>query len=130
LDGRDVEGSRRGRGQVDDGLGRVTSDDDPRASLDRELRRVTDRLRALGPARLDRPGDDGRSPAALGHEAAQALADLAAEAVGRGRRAVPVLPVHAVADQVTVTGHDLIAEGDDDAVRAGVARLVALRRSL
>lgn len=105
-------------------------DDEPRARLERELRRVTDRLRALGPARLARSGDDGRSPAAGGHDVAQALADLAADAAGRARREVPVLPVHAVADQVTVTAHDLLGEGDDEAVRAGVERLVALRRSL
>ena len=105
-------------------------DDDPRARFDRELRRVTDRLRTLGLARLDRPGQDGRSPAALGHQTAQALADLAADAVGRGRRTVPVLPVHALADQVGVTGLDLLAEGDEQAVRAGVERLVQLRRSL
>jgi hypothetical protein len=108
----------------------VTSDDDPRAGLERELRRVTDRLRALGPDRLDRAGDDGRSPAASGHQTAQALADLAADAAGRRRRAVPELPSHAVADQVAVTAQDLIAEGDEDAVRAGVDELVALRRSL
>jgi hypothetical protein len=106
------------------------SPDDPRATLDRELRRVTDRLRALGPARLDRAGDDGRSPATSGHETAQALADLAADAAGRRRLPVPVLPAHAVADQVAVTALDLVAEGDDDAVRAGVEHLVALRRSL
>jgi hypothetical protein len=105
-------------------------DDDPRSRFERELRRVTDRLRTLGLARLDRPGEDGRSPAALGHQTAQALADLAADAVGRGRRVVPVLPVHAVADQVGVTGLDLLAEGDDAAVLAGVERLVELRRSL
>jgi hypothetical protein len=98
--------------------------------LDRELDRVAGRLRTLGPARLERPGADGRSPAALAHQVAQALADLAADAAGRGRRAVPVLPAHAVADQVTVTAHDLLAEGDEDAMRAGLQRLVALRRSL
>jgi len=106
------------------------SDDDPRARLDRELRRVADRLRTLAPARLERSGEDGGSPATHAHEAAQALADLAADAQGRGRRAVPVLPAHALADQVTVTGNDLLVEGDDTALRAGADRLANLRRAL
>ena len=101
-----------------------------RELLNRELRRVTDRLRALDVGRLERPGPEGRTAAQLGLDTAQALADLAASVAGRPRRSVPVLPAHAVADQVTVTGHDLLAEGDDAAIRAGVERLVALRRSL
>jgi hypothetical protein len=108
----------------------TASDVDPRDRLDRELRRVTDRLRTLGLARLERPGPDGRTPAQRAHEVAQALADLAADATGRDRRDVPVLPAHAVADQVAVTGLDLRAEGDPAAVGAGVQRLVELRRSL
>ena len=103
---------------------------DLRDLLDRELRRVTDRLRTLDLDRLERPGPDGRTTAERAHDTAQALADLAADAVGRARRSLPVLPAHAVADQVTVTGHDLIAEGGEGAIRAGVERLVALRRSL
>ena len=46
------------------------------------------------------------------------------------RRALPVLPAHALADQVTVTGTDLLAEGDDAAVAAGAERLADLRRAL
>jgi hypothetical protein len=106
------------------------SEDESRARLDRELRRVADRLRTLGPARLERAGEDAASTATLAHEAAQALADLAADAQGRGRRAVPVLPAHALADQVTVTGNDLLVEGDDAALRAGADRLTRLRRAL
>jgi hypothetical protein len=115
-----------------DDFGASSTDDgaDPRDLLDRELRRVTDRLRTLDLGRLERPGPDGRTAAERAHDTAQAFADLAADAVGRARRSVPVLPAHAVADQVTVTGHDLVAEGDDAAIRAGVERLVALRRSL
>jgi hypothetical protein len=107
-----------------------SSHDDARNRLDRELRRVADRLRTLGVARLERAGEDGRSPAARAHETAQALADLAADACKRGRRALPVLPAHALADQVTVTGTDLLAEGDDAAVAAGAERLADLRRAL
>jgi hypothetical protein len=110
--------------------GRADDEVDLRERLDRELRRVTDRLRTLDVGRLERPGPDGRTPAEQAHDAAQALADLAADAVRRGRRSVPVLPAYAVADQVAVTGHDLLAEGDVAAVRAGVERLVALRRAL
>ena len=105
-------------------------DADARDRLERELRRVADRLRTLGVARLERAGEDGRSPAARAHETAQTLADLAADACGRRRRALPVLPAHAVADQVTVTGTDLLAEGDDAAVAAGAERLADLRRAL
>jgi hypothetical protein len=104
--------------------------DDPRARLGRELHRVAERLRSLGLARLERVGADGRSPAALAHETAQALADLAADARGRERRDVPVLPALALGDQVTVTGNDLLAEGDEAALSAGANRLGDLRRAL
>ena len=119
-----------GRGHPGAGTPGSGRDDDPRARLDRELRRVADRLRSLGLSRLERAGEGGRSPADLAHETAQTLADLAADACGRVRRRVPVLAAHALSDQVTVTGNDLLAEGDEAALSAGADRLADLRRAL
>ncbi len=126
-----------------------------------ELDRVLTRLATLGPARLSRattpgPGPVGGpgpapdaagpqpvSPADLVRPLLQHLADLAADAQGRRRRAVPVLADRAVADQLAVLASDVLglaepAEGpggpppppgavDLDDV---IARLVALRRAL
>jgi hypothetical protein len=105
-------------------------DDDPRAVLDRELGRVATRLRGLSLARLQRPDDQGVTPAGRTHDCAQHLADLAADAAGRPRRPVPVLAAHGVADQLTVVAHDVLAEGDEPAVVAAAAALTALRRAL
>jgi hypothetical protein len=105
-------------------------DDDPRAVLDRELGRVVGRLRGLSLERLQRPDDQGVTAAGRTHECAQHLADLAADAQARSRRPVPVLAPHAVADQLAVTAHDVLAEGDDAAVAAAAQALTALRRAL
>jgi hypothetical protein len=105
-------------------------DDDPRAVLDRELGRAVTRLRGLSLERLQRPDDQGVTPASRTHRCAQRLADLAADAAGRPRRPVPVLAAHGVADQLTVTAHDVLADGDDAAVAAAAAALTALRRAL
>jgi hypothetical protein len=105
-------------------------DDEPRAVLDRELGRVVTRLRGLSLERLQRPDDEGATPASRTHNCSQHLADLAADAAGRARRPVPVLAAHGVADQLTVVAHDVLAEGDDAAVAAAAAALTALRRAL
>jgi hypothetical protein len=105
-------------------------DDDPRAVLDRELGRVATRLRGLSLERLQRADAHGVTPASRTHDCAQHLADLAADAVGRDRRPVPVLAAHASADQLTVTAHDVLDEGDDSAVAAAAAALTGLRRVL
>ncbi|WP_205709429.1 hypothetical protein [Kineococcus siccus] len=87
-------------------------------------------------SRLARAPEDGDVPrAVLVHRTAQELADLAADAEGRPRRAVPVLALHGAGDQLAVLGADVVAAAADGAVdAAGVARahdaLTALRRAL
>ena len=104
--------------------------DDVREQLEREATRVTDRLRALALDRLQRPDAEGVALEARAHDAAQALADLAADAAGRDRRPVPVLATHGVADQVAVTASDVLAEADQARQRQALDVLVALRRAL
>lgn len=103
--------------------------DDAHERLRTEAGRVADRLRSLGPARLDRPGDGG-SPADLAHTTSQRLADVAAASAGRRPRPVPRLAAHAAGDQVMVLALDVLAEGDAAAVLAAADELTALRRSL
>jgi hypothetical protein len=105
-------------------------DDGPRAVLERELGRVATRLRGLSLERLQRPDDQGVTAAGRTHDCAQHLADLAADAAGRRRRPVPKLAAHAAADQLAVTAHDVLAEGNWAAVAAAAAALTALRRAL
>lgn len=109
---------------------RPDGDLDPRAALTAETARVTDRLRGLALDRLTRADDAGRTPAERARAAAQVLADLAASSAGRGPRTVPQLAPHAAADQVAVTAHDVLAEGDERALREALATLVELRRAL
>ena len=93
-----------------------------RDDLEADVRRVTDRLRNLSAARLaaaPAPPDGGRplyvtcaqaGRAAAGELAAAALAlEAAADGVADERRDLPELSDFAVADQVAVTGHDLLA---------------------
>lgn len=80
---------------------------DAREAVARELRRVGDRLRSMPLQRLE--GD----LAAAARRASQRLADLSADAEGERRRPMPVLAAHALGDQVTVTGNDLLAAADD-----------------
>ncbi len=101
--------------------------------FDRELNRVADRLRVLGPRLDSRPGgQDSRpgEPLARVRADLQRLADLAADAEGLPRREVPILGPHALADQFLVLGHDLLAAGDAVAVASGTDLLVRLRREL
>jgi hypothetical protein len=105
-------------------------DDDPRAVLDRELERVATRLRGLALERLQRPDDQGVTPASRTHDCAQHLANLAADAAGQPRRPVPVLAAHGAADQLTVVAHDMLAEGDEPSFAAAAEALTALRRAL
>ncbi|NHC45832.1 hypothetical protein [Motilibacter aurantiacus] len=80
-----------------------------RDELDREVRRVTERLRALALARLPEPAPPWPSRAAAAHAAAQALADAAARLEGEPLRPVPELAPSAAADLVAVCGADLVA---------------------
>ncbi|ROP44016.1 hypothetical protein [Pseudokineococcus lusitanus] len=110
----------------------------------RELGRCRDRLAALGPGRLVRPGpthvgaevvagEPGPTPLERVRALLQELADDAADLAGEPRRAVPALGPHAAGDQLAVLAGDLLAAAgpDDDAVAARLhERLVALRRAL
>lgn len=109
---------------------RPDADLDPRAALAAEVARVTDRLRGLALDRLARADDAGVSPAERARATAQVLADLAASSAGREPRVVPELAPHAAADQVAVTAGDVLAEGDEAALREALATLVELRRAL
>jgi hypothetical protein len=95
--------------------------------FERELGRVSDRLRTLGPrwARRDLAAD--AVPLAAVRAALQQLADLAADGRGEGPRAVPELTPHALADQVVVLAGEASAAG-----RSAAARdvLVGLRHAL
>lgn len=102
----------------DDGPGKVARE------LERELGRVADRLRGTALDRLAGPVEQRV------RETSQALADLAADAAGRGRRPVPVLATHGVADQLVVCAHDVLVEKDAAAQRRALDLLVTLRRCL
>ena len=109
-----------------------------RAEVEREVRRVAERLHSLSPARLAESVGAHPSRAAAGRAAAQALADAAADLEGVSRRAVPELSDLAVGDQVAVTGTDLLlAAGAAPAaacagqvVGAALAALREVRRAL
>lgn len=93
----------------------------PRVPIDdlpREVTRLADRLRSLTDVRLSRPLPPYGSRADAAHAVAQLMADAAATLDGEPRRAVPRLTDFAVADQVAVTGTDLVSAA---AVGSGAA---------
>jgi hypothetical protein len=73
-----------------------------------EVARLADRLRSLTDVRLSRPLPPYGSRADAGHAVAQLMADSAAELAGEPLRPVPRLHDFAVADQIAVTGADLV----------------------
>ncbi len=94
----------------------------------RELGRVADRLRVLGPRWAQRqtpPPEVEQVRAAL-----QRLADLAANGATTGTRRVPELGLHALSDQLLVLGHEALAEADAGALAEVHTVLVDLRRTL
>ena len=102
-----------------------------RTELSRFLDLQADRVRGLPLARLDRPkSSGGTSPADAVRAAAQALADLAADAEGEPRRALPRLATHGIGDQLAVVGHDVVRSGDAAALAAAHDVVVAVRRAL
>lgn len=132
----------------------MTTGETPADEARRELRRCLDRIAALGPGRLVRPGPGASASTAsggpVGAEAVgsgaaarpvdvvrpvlQHLADVAADLEGEPRRVVPELGVHALGDQLTVLAADVLAaaqERGDAAADVDLRdRLVALRRAL
>ncbi|WP_380161314.1 hypothetical protein [Kineococcus sp. R86509] len=102
-----------------------------RTELSRFLDLQADRVRGLPLARLDRPRTpDGPSPADAVRSAAQALADLAADAEGEPRRPLPRLATHGIGDQLAVVGHDVVHFGDAAALAAAHDVVAAVRRAL
>jgi hypothetical protein len=79
------------------------------ADLAAQLGRLADRLRSLSDVRLAGRLPSGESRADAAHGLAQLLADSAADLAGEPRRTVPRLADLVVADQVGVTGTDLVA---------------------
>ncbi|HSF26003.1 MAG TPA: hypothetical protein VLC50_00645 [Actinomycetes bacterium] len=129
------------------------SGEDARAGLERELRRTCDRVATLTLARLTAAAPAADSPADRVRETAQRLVEVAAGIEAREApsppvpRGLPTLRAHALADQLAVTGTDvlLVAAGLPDeasvwdhAVRRPLAEalagaleaVVALRRAL
>ncbi|MEJ5915131.1 hypothetical protein [Pseudokineococcus sp. 1T1Z-3] len=110
----------------------------------RELHRVLDRLAALGPGRLARPGPRPVGAEVVSAEPArpvdvvrpllQQLADEAAHLEGRSRRDVPELASHALGDQLAVLAGDVLAAaragGDVAATGRLHQHLTRLRRAL
>ena len=101
---------------------------DPSRDLARELDRVADRLRVLGPRWEARADADAGAQQRV-RQVLQELADLAADDAGEPRRPVPQLAARALGDQVLVLGHDVL-DGSEPAAGAALDLLTALRRSL
>lgn len=107
---------------------------------EREVRRVTDRLRGLAGPRMHEAGSAGRTRAEACRSTAQRLADTAAELEADGaepvRRALPDVADSALCDVLTVMSTDLQraaalhAPDAAAALEAALQDLVALRRDL
>jgi hypothetical protein len=98
----------------------------------RQLERLSDRLRVIGPRLGARDGAEAATALAAIRAALQQLADLAADADGEPRRPVPELAPHALADQALVLGTDLLGANPrtDLFRRAAVALIDELRALL
>lgn len=105
----------------------------------RELGRVADRLRVVGPRLAARASHDEASAAGIdrARDVLQQLADLAADGGSRPRREVPHLAPHALGDQALVLGQDVLRvaraageAGDDDRATALLAEAAQLLEGL
>jgi len=99
----------------------------------RELERLADRLRTLGPRHAARAATDRRSAAAVlaVRQALDELADVAARAEDRRTPPVPELAAHALADQLLVLGRDALAPDPSRERVESVRRvLTRVRRAL
>jgi hypothetical protein len=104
----------------------------PDALLAKEVSSLVQRLRLWTPARWAAACEPWGTRADLGRHLAQWLADRAAQLEGGPPRALPVLePDLLVADQVAVTGDDLVRAGPGaELVADAVAHLLAHRYDL
>jgi hypothetical protein len=76
----------------------------------RQLERLADRLRVVGPRLAARDGQEAQDQLAAIRAGLQRLADLAADVDGGPRRRVPELAAFGLADQLLVLGHDLLGQ--------------------
>ena len=90
----------------------------------RQLERLADRLRVVGPRLAARDGQEAQDQLAAIRAGLQRLADLAAEVDGGPSRKVPELAAFGLADQLLVLGHDLL--GQVPGVRSDAFRAVAM----
>lgn len=100
--------------------------------LRKEVDSLVARLRLWTPARWAAACEPWGSRADLGRHLAQSWADVAADREGQPRRRLPVLsPDLLVADQLAVTGDDLVRTDPEEALVADlVAHLLAHRLDL
>lgn len=78
----------------------------------RQLERLADRLRVVGPRLAARQGPEAADLLARVRAGLQRIADLTADADAEPRRPVPVLSGYALADQALVLGSDLLRGGE------------------
>ena len=104
----------------------------PEGLLTKEVGSLVQRLRLWTPARWAASCEPWGTRADLGRHLAQWCADRAAELEGEPRRALPVLsPDLLVADQLAVTGDDLVRAGPAaPLVQDAVAHLLLHRYDL
>ncbi|MGB8649981.1 MAG: hypothetical protein WCD35_04895 [Mycobacteriales bacterium] len=105
---------------------------DAQRLLAKEVDALVQRLRLWTPARWAAAADPWGTRADLCRHLAQWLADRAAAREGEPQRFLPVLqPDLLVADQLAVTGDDLVRTGpDDETCKAAVDHLLAHRLDL
>lgn len=82
----------------------------------RELHRVADRLRVIGPRMAARGTADAADVLRRVRGLLQELADLGAELEPRPAYPVPDLEAHALADQLLVLGHEALGGADGGAI--------------
>lgn len=105
---------------------------DQAALLAKEITALVQRLRTWSPTRWSASAEVWGSRADLGRHLAQRLADTAADLTGEPRRLLPVLATDLlVADQLAVTGDDLLRCGPpDDVCQDAVAHVLLHRYDL
>ena len=101
----------------------------PQQLLVKELGSLVQRLRLWTPQRWSAAADPWGTRADLARHLAQWCADRAAELEGERQRPLPVLqPDLLLADQLAVTGDDLVRTGPSDALCADAVAHVLLHR--
>lgn len=93
----------------------------------RDVVRVADRLRVIGPRLAARGTPQAGEVLDDVRAALQRLADLSTGAEGVPARPVPVLAEHALADQVLVIGHDAVSALAAGSGAQAAAGLIAVR---